>query len=95
MDSITRMAAEDGAKSTILSAYANAPTICNKQMTYEAAEARTLQPTQNVIEIDTKQNRADNTALFNTILNWEVARKKYRSTRPEHVAQNTYSIKRV
>jgi hypothetical protein len=44
-------------------------------MTYEAAEARTLQPTQNVIEIDAKQNRADNTALFNAILNWEVAGK--------------------
>jgi hypothetical protein len=28
-------------------------------MTYEATEARTLQPTQDVIEIDAKQNRAD------------------------------------
>jgi hypothetical protein len=64
-------------------------------MTYEAAEARTLQATQNVIKIYTKQNRADNTALFNTILNWEVAGKKYRSTGPERVAQNTYSVKRV
>jgi hypothetical protein len=45
-------------------------------VTYEATEARKLQPTQNVIEIDTKQNRADNTVLFNTILNWEVARKQ-------------------
>jgi hypothetical protein len=35
----------------------------------------TLQPTQDVIEIDAKQNRADNTALFNAFVNWEVAGK--------------------
>ncbi len=44
-------------------------------MTNKATDARALQPAQVVVEIDTKQNGANDTALFNTVLAEEVAGK--------------------
>jgi hypothetical protein len=41
----------------------------DEQMTYKTTDACVLQPTQDVIKTDKKQNRANNTALFNAVLN--------------------------